>query len=155
MIKRHDHITFAKPNDEMVRYIADNMREIDKFECMAVNHTPLEGLETSIAVCPDSRVFLADGEPIGAMGSKPLPDGGGVFWLLGTDKINSYPKEFMIKSFDILKNDLMVRYSYLTNCICMEHKESVRWLKKLGAEFMDKKYTLLGREFRQFFIYRG
>lgn len=154
MIKRQEHITFAKPDDDMLRYIADNMREIDVFECRAVGHSPLEGLQTSVAECPDSRVFFADGEPIGAMGSKLLPDGGGIFWLLGTDKINSYPKEFMIKSFDILKNDLKIRYTYLTNVICMDHKESVRWLTRLGAQFEKEKIMLLGREFRRFFIWR-
>lgn len=138
----------------MLRYIADNMREMDVFECRAVGLSPMEGLRSSISECPDASVFFADGEPIGAMGSKPLPDGGAVFWLLGTDRINSYPKEFMIKSFDILKNDLMVRYTYLTNVICMDHKESVRWLKRLGAQFEKENITLLGRAFKRFFIWR-
>ena len=154
MIRRHEHITFNKPDDKRLMHIADNMREIDIFECKAVGMTPIEGLRTSVEECSDSRIILADGEPIGAMGSKPLPDGGAIFWLLGTNRINSYAKEFMIKSFDILENDLMVRYKYLTNCICLEHKESVRWLKRLGAKFDNKKIILLGREFRRFFIYR-
>ena len=150
---RHEHITFTKPNKDMLQHIADNMRKWDVFECEAVGMSPLEGLVSSVNECPDSRIILADGEPIGVMGSKPAINGGAIYWLLGTDKINSYAKEFYIKSLSILK-EYLAKYTYLTNVICKEHKESVRWLSRLGAEFDEKTIILLGREFQQFFIYR-
>ena len=150
---RQEHITFTKPDNNMIQYIAEHMRKWDVFECKAVGLNPLNGLTSSIAECPDSRIIMADGEPIGAMGSKPAINGGAVYWLLGTDKINSYAKEFYIKSQQILK-EYLKQYTYLTNVICKDHAESVRWLSRLGAEFDENTIRLLGREFQRFFIYR-
>jgi hypothetical protein len=49
----------------------------------------------------------------------------------------------------------MKNYDYLTNVVCMDNHESVRWLKWLGAEFQDDTAMIMGKPFQRFYIERS
>jgi hypothetical protein len=55
----------------------------------------------------------------------------------------------------IVKARMMEKYKYLTNVVCMDNKESVRWLKWLGAEFQEETAMLMGRPFSRFYMERS
>lgn len=146
-------ITMYMPSDG--DYIAEHMREMDVFECQAVGYpTPLKAIKGSVKVSAEAWTFCYKTVPLCVFGHVPDDCGGAVFWLLGTDDVRRHKREFMRHS-KIVKARMMEKYKYLTNVVCMDNKESVRWLKWLGAEFQEETAMLMGRPFSRFYIERS
>lgn len=136
-------------------YIAEHMRENDVFECRAAGYaTPLEAINDSVKSSRQAWTFCYGNVPVCVFGDVPDTAGGAVFWLLGTDEVRRHKREFMKQSKKRLAQ-LMAKYTYLTNVVCMDNQESVRWLKWLGAEFQEETAMLMGRPFSRFYIERS
>ncbi len=57
---------FVKPTEELIRYIADNMREEDAIEVdVSDGHKPLEALMNSWSVSDYSVIAISKGTPSG------------------------------------------------------------------------------------------
>lgn len=146
-------ITMYCPRDG--EYIAEYMRENDVFECRASGYaTPLEAINGSVKESHKAWTFCYGGVPLCVFGDVPDLCGGAVFWLLGTDEVKHHKREFMRRS-KLFKGYLMKNYDYLTNVVCMDNKESVRWLKWLGAEFQEDTAMIMGKPFQRFYIERS
>ena len=146
-------ITMFCPRDG--KYVAEHMRINDVFECRAAGHaTPEEAIDTSVEESVQAWTFCYGNVPLCVFGYVPDTAGGAVFWLLGTDEIKRHKREFMRRS-KLFKGYLMKKYDYLTNVVCMDNHESVRWLKWLGAEFCEESAVIMGKKFQRFYIERS
>ena len=136
-------------------HIAANMRDMDVFECRAVGFsTPLEAINDGVEKSDRVWTFCYGDLPLCVFGAVPYGAGGAVFWLLGTKDIRHHKRAFMTASKKY-RDTYLDRYTYLTNVVCMENHESVRWLKWLGAEFLDGTAMVMGKPFQRFYLERG
>lgn len=145
-------VTMYCPEDG--KHIAANMRDMDVFECRAAGLEPLEAINDGVEKSSQVWTFCYGNLPLCVFGAVPDSVGGAVFWLLGTKDIRHHKRAFMMASKkyrDIYLN----RYRYLTNVVCMENHESVRWLKWLGAEFQDDTAIIMGKPFQRFYLERS
>lgn len=146
-------ITMYCPSDG--EYIAEHMREMDVFECRATGFaTPLEAITASVKASNKVWTFCYGGIPLCVFGIVPDSCGGSGIWELGVDAIRQHKKAFLQKSRQVI-DGFLKDYSYLTNVVCMENYESVRWLKWLGAEFQEETAMLMGKPFSRFYIERS
>lgn len=135
-------------------YIAEHMREMDVFECRATGFaTPLEAINESAKRSREAWTLCYGDVPLCVFGHVPDCAGGAVFWLLGTDEIKHHKREFMRQS-KLWKVRMMEKYEYLTNVVCMENQDSVRWLKWMGAEFQEGTAMMMGKPFQRFYVER-
>lgn len=137
------------------QYIGEHMRVKDVFECRAAGYAdPVEAINGSVKESNKAWTFRCGDMPLCVFGDVPDLCGGAVFWLLGTDEVRNHKREFMRRS-KLFKGYLMKNYEYLTNVVCMDNKESVRWLKWLGAEFQEDTAMIMGKPFQRFYIERS
>lgn len=146
-------ITMYCPGDG--EYIADHIREMDRFECEAVGYAnPLEAINEGVEKSDRAWTFCYGGVPLCVFGDVPDSAGGAVIWELGTDEIRHHKRAFMEKS-KLTIGAMLNKYEYLTNVVCMDNRASVRWLKWLGAEFQEETAMLMGKPFARFYIERS
>lgn len=69
-------------------------------------------------------------------------------WLLGTDAVETHYVAFLRRSVGF-RDQLLQRYSVLTNFVDARNRASIRWLRWLGFTFSDP-VEFRGQEFRQF-----
>lgn len=130
-------ITTAKPELADFMHVAENMREADKIEVFELNaSTPMQALTQSANTSDITCVVRLNGEPVVILGvgSLSLATKRGIPWLLGTDEVYRNAPLFMHmtkKIFPVISRN----YSYLTNVIHEDNKQSERWLKFMGFEF--------------------
>jgi hypothetical protein len=138
---------------EDVEYVAKNMREHDKIEVwLSHKHTPLEALQHSVK----SRrcwTVLHEGVPFCIFGVADacLITGKGSPWLLATDEMTKHKRDLLIRSrafTDVMKQEFKV----LENYVWDGNKQSKRWLKWLGYEFVEK--VALGHRRATFWRFR-
>lgn len=87
-------------------------------------------------------LIMYNGTVSGIFGAVDSPKKGvGIGYLLTDDRISEYKWDFTRYSIDVVVH-LLKKYSRITNYVSVEHKLSVRWLKKIGARFNGKAYIL-------------
>lgn len=146
-------ITMYCPADG--EYVAEHMREMDVFECKAAGFaTPLEAIQKGFERSKNMKTGCYKSVPLCVWGEVPDTCGGAVIWQLGTDAVKLHKRAFMVESKKVIEQ-MLTRYKYLTNVVCMENKESVRWLKWLGAEFQEGTAMVMGKPFARFYIERS
>jgi len=138
-----------------VAYLKDHLRESDKQEIWAShNKTPEEslkiGLQKSIFCCT-----VENSNPIAMFGIVPeniLGQEASV-WMLATDDLKKIKRRFARNS-KVFVHMMLEYYSYLYNFVDDRNKESIKWLKYLGAKFEEPRpYGKEGKPFR-FFSFR-
>lgn len=128
------------------------MREPDKNEIWASSHkTPLESLTDGLAL--SSVVYTVHyGEPTTMFGVAPqsILSGNGVVWALGTENVRSNWMHFLRQSRYFI--DLIWEgYDRLVNYVDARHKESILWLRWLGAKiYPAQPFGLEGLPFHYF-----
>lgn len=149
------NVTIEKPSPEHLKYLSDNLREVDRVEAMAaVPGTPLEILEDSVRASQVCHTVLVDDAPALVFGATPLwgPQWG--LWMLGTDQIKRYRKTFVRLSRDAIGGlfhetgaDGFLNYTHIDNHV--HH----RWLESLGAVLgPPTAYGWRGELFRPFVL---
>ena len=127
-------VEFKKPTNEMIRLIADNMRQADVDEIKAAsNATPIDAITMGVNVSEFVAVAVINGDIVAIMGvvkNSTLTDNG-VPWLLGTNNIKKHYREFLGTSHEVL-NAMLNVCPNLVNHVHADNKVSVRWLKWLG-----------------------
>lgn len=137
------------------KYVAEHMREMDKFECLATGFaTPIDAIKQGFEASVNMKTGFYKDTPLCVWGEVPDTSGGAVIWQLGTDAVLRHKRAFMVESKKVIE-DMLTRYTYLTNVVCMENKESVRWLKWLGAWFKEETAMIMGKPFQLFYIERS
>lgn len=136
---------FAKNKHKQdLLYLANNLRKIDCLEIKGLGFkNNIEAIKCSIG--SSGIVLIVKGEkPFCVFGlSNRTNSIGKVVWLVATEKINSYKKDFLILGYQILK--LWCReFGALYNYISIKNTNSIRWLKWLGATFSEPFF--IGKE---------
>jgi len=124
---------------EHIAPIAIHMRQADRDEVMALGgHTPFEALEMSFEKSAEAWTFLLDGEPAGmfGVGTLNILTRKGSAWLLATDLVDEHWRVFLRGSV-FWRDQLLSRYDTLANLIDARNRNSIRWLRWLGAEISD------------------
>lgn len=132
-------VAFVKPTDELVRMVADTMRQADADEVNASHgHTPLQSLQSGLRVSDFAVVVMINGDPVAIFGlSKCNPiTGSGVPWLLSSESALEHKREFLIQSPKVIKQMLQI-CPYLFNFVHTDNRTSIRWLRWLGFTIED------------------
>tara|TARA_S200000501_G_C20403051_1_gene560077 strand:- start:34 stop:516 length:483 start_codon:yes stop_codon:yes gene_type:complete len=132
------------------RYIADNMREQDTKEVLALGHKPYDSLVYAISHDEAQTFTLFYGkEPVLIFGT--VGEGVGVarLWMLATDKAFTKPKRlaFMSKAWvDLLQKP----YNYIYNYVWLGNDKAIRLLEYLNCKFDKVPITKKNLNFVKF-----
>lgn len=127
-------IDFVKPNETLIKQIADTMRHADAIEVRSSHdHTPLEALMNGLDLSDYSVIVTVNGVPVVMYGVCLLSivTGGGVPWMLSSQKMLQYKKQ-LLKYSPMVVDDMLKVCHTLSNHVHAKNKLSVRWLKWLG-----------------------
>jgi hypothetical protein len=138
----------AKP--EHIPPIAANLRQADINELWAVACvTGRDALERSLEASEVAGTWLVNDVPACMAGVTRNGDDG-VIWLLATDAVDKYPRQFLQASrrgFESVQD----KFDRLYNYIDVRNTKSLRWLKWLGFEIhAPKPHGMLGKPFHYF-----
>lgn len=131
-----------------------NLREADKLEAHAMGYDSLkEAIETSLDCAYISFVARAEDNKaicIFGLSSVTHTEYGRAVWLLGTKEMDKYSREFVYYS-KIIIAEMLKNNERLYNYISVHNDKSIRWLKRLGAEFSEP-FNLNGEQFLLFIL---
>jgi len=124
-----------------VAHLAHKICKADRDEIKASdNITPSEALLApfNYKEAITFSVIGTDEEYVIAMfGSVPSPEKGyGVAWLLSSEKLFKYKKEF-IKQCPKWVKELGKPYKYIYNFVDVRNKKTIKWLKYLGFDEIE------------------
>jgi len=123
-------ITLAQ--DEDAFDLADRLRSTDLDELEASSgEEPLEILREAIDISTHCWAARRAGHTQVLFGVAPLVDGMGSAWLLASNDLYSWPKEF-IRFCHIYLAEMHESYPVLTNFVDDRNAISQAWLKRLG-----------------------
>lgn len=146
-----DSLAWVKPSKlSDARYIADNMREQDVKEVLALGHKPYEALVYPCTHDNAQTFTLFYGkEPVLMGGTVGEGVGVGRLWMLATDVAYTKPKKlaFMSKSW---VNLLQAPYNYLYNYVWLGNKKAIRLLEYLDCKFDKVPITRKNLNFLKF-----
>ncbi len=144
------HLRKASLQD--LRYVADNMREVDRLEALyQTGQEPQQALQFTY-MCSKVNMAIADDndQPIGLCGVVH----GGVIWMVGTDKLfeNKKYKIQLIRKGREWVESLLKSYDILYNFVYAENDSAIKWLRSLGFTFINyhEKYGIQGKPFYEF-----
>jgi len=139
------------------RWLAPSVRADDAAELMATGQTPLDALLHSLSLSDEAFVLTADGEPLCLFGfvdlSHKMPGWAGA-WAISGEAVERHKRAFIAASWEHTERALS-RWLALTNFVDARYVRSIRWLEKMGAEFLDP--ISIGKDgvlFRQFVLTR-
>lgn len=112
-----------------------------------------ESIDLSLKSCGDCQVFLdSQTKEVIAVSGVARDILGNVVWLLGTDKINKYKKDF-VKKTKMLTNYYIAKYNYIYNFVDSRYTKAIKWLNALGYSFdYDIKMSFMGVPY--YFFYK-
>jgi hypothetical protein len=115
------------------------MRQVDIEECGAYGLSPYEGVMEGFSKSDCKSVFV-DGVLTAIFGIFPDPTRArnGIIWLLGTDNIKLFSKEFLRNSKEEFKK-LLTPYETASNYILKANTIHIRWVSWLG--FLVEPYS--------------
>lgn len=131
-----------------INHIALRMREMDRLECFAMGSTPKRSLRRGYEYSSKPMTILDDGQPIGMLGVVPrsLIDGSGFAWLLGTERLYDYPREWALLGPRVLAG-FMDEYRIIENVVSTRNGRAIRFLKHLGFTIETVPLVYGGVEF--------
>lgn len=120
---------------EATRIIAENLRGADEVEVLLLTgKPPVEALRESVEGSVASYCGYFDGVPGGIFGVAKLTDEVGVPWMVGTELMVKYRREWMCKAAEKVQW-MHNQFPVLTNIVHEKNYASIRWLHRLGFEF--------------------
>ena len=113
--------------------LAPNLRQEDKDEVWASHGMlPEEALIYSFLSCPKTFVAVINDEILCMFGCSPkATEGMGMPWLLGSDDIKVFSREFLSASKAIFARTI-VPYHFLSNQVWSKNTVHIKWLKWMG-----------------------
>jgi hypothetical protein len=150
-------IKFVKPNEELIKKIAHNMRPADVIEIDASNgHSPIEALFEGWDISDYSVIIVDDDVPLVMFGLVRLNivTGLGTPWMLSSEEVLKYVKILLPKS-KIVVDQMLEVCPKLINYVQCENTISIRWLKWLGFTIEEPlPYGVKGKLFHRFNLER-
>ena len=152
-----EEVKFVRPTDELVEFIAVNMRQADVDEIWASHrHLPYESLMSGWDLSHSSIVVTVNDEPCVMMGLviRDILSGAGTPWLLGTDNALKYKRHFLTQVPAVI-DEMLTTCPRLFNYVHIENKVSIRWLKRIGFTIDEPApYGVAGELFHKFYLER-
>lgn len=113
--------------------IATRMRDIDRLECYAFDHTPKEALRTGLMGAALAWTVKIDGRPEAMFGVNTISliEGRGRVWLLMTD-VAARQHRALVRLGARYTEAIHEHYSVLENLVHANNARSIRWLARLG-----------------------
>tara|TARA_Y100000401_G_scaffold117414_1_gene126101 strand:+ start:1919 stop:2389 length:471 start_codon:yes stop_codon:yes gene_type:complete len=149
-----EFVRYARMRD--IKYVAENMREVDIQEIQAhTGRDPYSTLRSGYENSHECHAILYPydkKEVMGIFGVSPSPDDKlGIIWMLGTDRIAEVPMHFLRHSRSVI-DELHRRYPLLANVMDERNKVHQKWLQWLGFTFIQRhpKYGAEKRPFLEF-----
>ena len=146
-------VEFKKPTQDMIQFVADNMRYADRVEVMASHgYTPIEALNEGVDVSNYCTAIFIEDELVGILGLVVTcrMTGHGVPWLLGTPGILLHSREFLANSKQVVES-LVAKCPNMVNYVHDKNYVSIRWLKWLGFKMeQPQPFGKAGEKFRRF-----
>ncbi len=132
------------------------LRKSDRAEMAAMGYDDLiEALDSSL-VREDVSFVVRDGSRvlcIFGLSAEVHPQHGRGIWLLGTEALEGYKKEFLYHS-RLIVDSWVKNFGQLYNMVDVRNKKAIRWLTWLGAEF-SVPFSVGESEFIMFWLGRG
>jgi len=136
-------VRFVRPNDDLIQYVADNMRDADRIEVAASHgYSPIVALRFGVERSKLCSVALINDVPCAVFGLvvENIATGLGVPWLLGTDLIFKHKREF-IKHTRVGVDEMLELCPRLENMVHCENLKSIRWLVSMGFTMSDPEHV--------------
>jgi hypothetical protein len=141
---------FVQANDTHALMLLQDLRDADKKEVEASHGMSAQQACLAAARTPEAKAIFLNGEFCGLFGILDVGDGVGSPWFLGTNAVLRNRKEFLKASRPIFEL-LSAPFSYLTNYVHVENKQSQRWIKFLGFTLYEPEpFGASGELFRPF-----
>lgn len=141
------------------RFIAANMRQIDRDEVRAMSGRPdADRASIMIDLMTNSRGLarcaLLDGVPVAAWGvvTRTAISSTGNPWMLATDGVRDrhFSRQFIARSRSEFEKTIPSHVSFLWNMVASDNDASIRWLKWLNFSFRDEVVSFGGIDWRIF-----
>jgi hypothetical protein len=117
-----------------VALLAPCLRQADREELrVGSGETPTAALTRGLATSSECWSVLAPEGVVAIFGVCPIQEDAAAVWLLGSDLITAYYREFARRSIGIM-GDIRHQYGLLFNFVHPENTVHLRWLQWLGAE---------------------
>ena len=125
-------------NDCLV--LSKKMRQTDRNEIWSSGRfKPLEALMEGYNLSKDNcYTLLLDMDIVGIFGVNRVDNKSGVVWLMGSDNLTKYKKEFYKISKEYLELFLK-EFKTVFNYVDERNKTTTKWLKKLGFSFIGRE----------------
>lgn len=132
-------VEFIEPTNDLVEFIAVNMRQADVDEVWASHrHLPYEALMRGWDLSHSSVVVTVDGDPCVMIGLviRDILSGSGIPWLLGTEGAVKHKRHFLTQVPAVIDEMLSI-CPRLFNYVHAENRVSVNWLRRIGFTIDD------------------
>jgi len=129
-------VEFIDATMEHCKIIAENMRECDKNEVWASSHQePLTALVESLKLSTYAQTATLDGVPCAmyGVGAKNVLDDWGAPWMLATDDLRLWGKQFLMRSIRVIR-EMLQFHPILFNFVDARNAASIQWLIWLGFD---------------------
>ena len=142
----------ARPSD--VTFLADNMREADVNECIALGSHPHDALLGGLGGVANVALDKDD-IPVAMFGVYPVTEHSWSIWLLGTDEVYRRPVSLIKLSKLWLPLFFeMTGADSFHNCVSVDNEPAIKFLEYVGAEFSTQVFERGGERFIDFIIRR-
>lgn len=134
-------VKFVKPNDELLQYVAEHMRDIDVLECKELSgRSPVEALVEGVKISDFSSVVVINGRPCAVIGLTVISylTGTGVPWMLATyDAVEN--RRLFVRHSSAGLAEMMTTCPNLVNYVHEDNTIAIRWLKWMGFSIEQSK----------------
>jgi hypothetical protein len=122
---------------EHVRIVATRLRHQDEVEVSTLTGKPaVEALERSVYLSEYSFTAFDGDEPIALLGLGSYDGKVGVPWMVGTDALPKAAHRWLHTAHGWV-DWMQSIYPVLSNVVHKDNHQSIRWLKRLGFQFLD------------------
>lgn len=135
---------------EDISKLANNLREADVDEILALGGLPLNSLLDGYLLSDECYSAFVDNHIIGIFGFNEKYH---TIWFLGNELCETVPREW-IKTAGYYIQHFLNLSPVLTNTVSIKNKLHIKWLKKMGAKF-SAPYMINNRYFQDFYIIKG
>lgn len=127
--------------------LKDNLRQADINEITALGSNSLNSLLSGYLFSEECYTAFINNKVCGMFGYVKQTN---CIWFLGSDLINSVPKEWITTGKQYINRFLQFS-PILKNTVSTDNKLHIKWLKRMGAKF-SAPYLINDHYFQDFYI---
>lgn len=138
VVNNFNFLRCKKHEESFLNEFLKDIRKADIEEISAFTNDIRKELEESIQNSNVAiKVLSKDNKPLCIYGVTKIKGiEGHMIWCVGTNEMMKYKKSFVKMSKHILGN-WKKQYGTMYNCVSVDNKKAIAWLKYLGANFSE------------------